>query len=105
VLVCQEPCAPDVILTKKRENNELFILCVSHPKCWLGDCFIHSNCFISIPAWYQNQLAILQNLGAEIYPSIPSNHQTGEWKARSMVLFLHRIDESCVGVGDCWDSA
>jgi hypothetical protein len=90
-------------INKKGEKCELFILYVSYSECRVGGCILYRDSIISIQTRYQNQLAILQNTGAEIYPSIPPNHQAGEWKARAMVLFLHHIDESCLGFCDSWD--
>jgi hypothetical protein len=90
-------------INKKGRRYELFILYFSYPECRVGGCILNCDRIISIQARYQNQSAILQNLGAEVYPSIPSNHQAGEWKARTLVLFLHHIDESRLDFCDSWD--
>jgi hypothetical protein len=49
-------------------------------------------------------LAIIQNPGVQIYPSVPSNQQAGDWKAGTMVLLFHCIDESRLDFCDFGDS-
>ena len=77
-----------------RRKNEGNIFRFGYIECSLGSGLVHSDCFIFIPAGCQNKLVILQSPDAEIYPPVSSNHQAGERKAGSLVLLLHRIDES-----------